>query len=144
MSFSRHCSARHSAVEDWDIIENRACAAIVHGFSKPPTTFECIDIKHQSSPRPLELLRGICPPCWSRGWDISKSCAARGSGICQPRGHTRAFDTHVISYPNITTQRILLEKQADWLICQGWEKIVGGCKGILCMHFVFAYQARTT
>ena len=26
----------------WDIIENRACAAVVHGFSKPRTTFECI------------------------------------------------------------------------------------------------------
>ena len=29
---------------------------------------------------------------------------------------------HIVSYQNITTQRILLEKQADWLICQGWEK----------------------
>ena len=38
----------------------------------------------------------------SRGWGISKFCAARGSGICQPRGHPRAFDTHVVSYPNIT------------------------------------------
>ena len=38
-SFSRHCSARLSAVKVWDIIENRACAAIVHGFSKPRTTF---------------------------------------------------------------------------------------------------------
>ena len=30
-------------------------------------------------------------------------------GICQPR----AFDTHAVSYQNITPQRILLEKQAD-------------------------------
>ena len=59
---------------------------------------------------------------------VSKFWGARGSCICQLRGHTRAFNTHVISYPNITTQRILLEKRADWLICQGWEKIVGGCK----------------
>ena len=29
-------------------------------------------------------------------------------GICQPRGHSRAFDTHAVSYQNITTQRILL------------------------------------
>ena len=41
-SFSRHCKARLSAVKVWDIIENRACAAVVHGFSKPRTTFECI------------------------------------------------------------------------------------------------------
>ena len=52
---------------------------------------------------------------------------------------------HAVSYQNITTQRILLEKQADWLICQGWEKIEEVCKGmfsILCMHFFIAYQAR--
>ena len=34
----------------------------------------------------------------------------RGPGICQPRGQPRAFDTHVVSYQNITTQGILLEK----------------------------------
>ena len=48
---------------------------------------------------------------------------------------------------NITTQRILPEKQADWLICQGREKIEEVCKGmfsILCMHFFIAYQARIT
>ena len=38
----------------------------------------------------------------SRGWSISKFCAARRSGICQPRGRPRAFDTQVVSYPNIT------------------------------------------
>ena len=53
----------------------------------------------------------------------------------------------MVSYQNITTQSILLEKQADWLICQGWEKIEEVCKGmfsILCMHFFIAYQARIT
>ena len=48
---------------------------------------------------------------------------------------------------NITTQRILLERQADWLICQGREKIEEVCKdmfSILCMHFFIAYQARIT
>ena len=103
---------------------------------------------HQSNPaapNPPGLLRDICPPCQSRGWGICKFCAARGPGICQPRGHSRAFDTHAVSYQNITTQRILLEKQADWLICQGREKIEEVCKGmfsILCMHFFIAYQAR--
>ena len=41
----------------------------------------------------------------------------------------------------------LLEKQADWLIFQGREKIEELCKGmssILCMHFFIAYQARIT
>ena len=51
--------------------------------------------------------------------------------LCSPEaGHlptlgpfpTEAFDTHSVSYQNITTQRILLGKKADWLICQGQEK----------------------
>ena len=33
---------------------------------------------------------------------------------------------------NITTQRILLEKQADRLICQGREQIEEVCKGMFC------------
>ena len=83
---------------------------------------------HQSIPavpRPsptLGLLWGICTPCQSRGWDICKFYAAWGPGICQCRGQPRPFDMHKVSYQNITTQRILLEKQADWLICRGWEK----------------------
>ena len=82
---------------------------------------------HQSIPAALStspgLLRGICPPCQSRGWGICKFCAARGPGICQPRGHSWAFDTHAVSYQKITTQRILLGKKADWLICQGQKKL---------------------
>ena len=31
-------------------------------------------------------------------------------GICQPRGHSRAFDTHAVSHQNITTQKVLLKK----------------------------------
>ena len=46
------------------------------------------------------LLRGIC-----------KFCAARGPGICQPRGHSRGFDTHAVSYQNIATQKVSLEKK---------------------------------
>ena len=68
-------------------------------------------------------------------------------GICEPRGHSQAFDTHAVCYQNITTQRILLGKKADWLICQGQEKIEEGWKGmflILCTHFFIAYQARIT
>ena len=72
-----------------------------------------------AAPPPPGLLQGICLPCQTRGWGIYTFCAARGPGICQPR----AFDTHAVSDQNITTQRILLEKQADWLICQGREKI---------------------
>ena len=64
-----------------------------------------------------------------------------------PRGHSRAFDTQAVSYLHITTQRILLGKKADWLICQGQEKIKEVCKSmflILCMHFFITYQTKTT
>ena len=56
-------------------------------------------------PPPPRLLRDIYPLCQSRGWGICKSCAARGPGSCQPQ----VFDTHTVSYQNITTRRILLE-----------------------------------
>ena len=39
------------------------------------------------------LLRGICLPCQSGGWGICKFCAARGPGTCQPRGHSRGWQT---------------------------------------------------
>ena len=80
-------------------------------------------IMHQSipaAPTPHPgLLRGIC-----------KFCGTRGPGIYQPRGHSRAFDPHALSYQNITTQRILLRKKVDWLICQGRRKIEKGFKGM--------------
>ena len=63
------------------------------------------------SPPPGWLLRDICRPCKSRGWGICKFCTARGPGICQPLGHSRAVDTHAVSYQNINTQRVLLEKK---------------------------------
>ena len=60
---------------------------------------------------PPGQLRGICPPCQSRGWGICKFYTARGPGICQPPGHFRAFDTHAVFHQNITTQKVLLEKK---------------------------------
>ena len=66
-------------------------------------------------------LRPAPPPpgyCWAfprlvspGGGSFANFCSARGSGICQPRGHSRAFDTHPVSYHNITTQKVLLEKK---------------------------------
>ena len=35
---------------------------------------------------------------------------ARGPGICQPPGQSRAFDTHAVSYQNKTTRRIYWKK----------------------------------
>ena len=72
------------------------------------TVFCIVNLMHHQGY--CELLQGICPPCQSRGWGICKFCTARGPGICQLPGHSRSFDTHAVSYQNITTQRILLKK----------------------------------
>ena len=65
-----------------------------------------------------------------------------GAGLLLTPGPPRAFDTNEVSYQNINTKGTLLEKQADWRICQGRETIEEGCKGmwlILCMHFFIAF-----
>ena len=64
-----------------------------------------------------------------------------GAGHLPTPGQPRTFNTHEVSYENITTQGISLEKQADLLICLGQEKIEEVCKGmfsILSMHFFVA------
>ena len=68
-----------------------------HLKNKCPTN---ASVKFSCAQPPRELLRGTC-----------KFCTARGPGICQPRGHSRAFDMHAVSYQNITTQKVLLEKK---------------------------------
>ena len=68
-------------------------------------------------------------------------------GICQPRGHSRAFVTSAVSYQNITTQMILLGKKADWLICHGQEKIEEGVKAFSWFYaciFSLLIKARIT
>ena len=66
---------------------------------------------HLLPPPPRGLLRAICSPFQSQGWGICKFCAARVPGICQPRGYSRAFEPHEVSYQNITTQRITEKKE---------------------------------
>ena len=63
------------------------------------------------APPPPRANAGHLPALSVPGVGHCKFCAARGPGICQPRGHSRAFDTHAVSYQNITTR----------LICQGHE-----------------------
>ena len=43
-----------------------------------------------------------------------------GTGHLPTPGPFPSFHTHTVSYQNITTQKVLLEKP-DWLICQGQE-----------------------
>ena len=44
---------------------------------------------------------------------------------------------HTVSYQNITTQRILQEKKAGWLICQGRGKLKRFVKA--CSRFMHAF-----
>ena len=74
------------------------------------STYASVNSTCAAPPPPPGLLRGIFPPCRSRGWGICKFCIARGPGIYQPPGHSRTFDTHAVFYQNITTQKVLLEK----------------------------------
>ena len=60
---------------------------------------------------PPGLLQGICSSCKSREWGICNFCTARRPGICQHQGYSRAFDTHAVSYQNITTQKVLQQKK---------------------------------
>ena len=64
-----------------------------------------------TSPPPPRATAGHLLALQSQGWGICKFCAARVPGICQPRGYSRAFDTHEVSYQNTTTERILLKKK---------------------------------
>ena len=96
----------------------------IHAYSR--TSLGGETVMHQSippapTPPPPSYCGAFARLVSPGGGGIFKFCTARGPGICQPPGHSRAFDTHVVSYQNITTQKVLLEKKADWLICQGQE-----------------------
>ena len=72
------------------------------------------NIMHQSIPavpRSPGLLRGICLPRQSRGWGICKFFTARRPSIFNPGAIPKLLNTHAVSYQNITTQRVLLEKK---------------------------------
>ena len=72
-------------------------------------------------PPPPQATVGHLPTLSVPGVGHLKILHCPGAGICQSRGHCQAFDMYAVSYQNITTQKVLLEKKADWLICQGQE-----------------------
>ena len=76
---------------------------------------------------PSRLLRDIFPPYSPGGGVLANFALPGGREFANHEVNTEIFGTHVVSNPNITTQRILLGKQADWLICQGGERIIEDC-----------------
>ena len=68
--------------------------------------------------------------CQSRGWGIRNFIAARGLGICVPRGDPRTFDTRVFESAMdefIGKDEAFVEQ---WLVRQGLEKLVDVFKGM--------------
>jgi len=88
---------------------------------------------HQSIPAvpiPPGQPRGICSRCQSRGWGIRNFIAARGLGICVPRGDLRAFDTRVLESAMdefIGKDEAFVE---HWPVRQGLEKLADVFKGM--------------
>ena len=81
---------------------------------------------HQSippapSPPPPHATAGHLPTLSVPGVGHLQILHCPGAGHLPTPGHSRAFDMHAVSYQNITTQKVFLEKKADWLICQGQE-----------------------
>ena len=70
----------------------------------------------EQAPPPSRATAGHLPALSVPGVGHLQILRCPGSGICQPR----TFDTHAVSYQNITTQRILLEsKQIDLFVMHG-------------------------
>ena len=91
-------------------------------------------------PSPPGQLRGICVPCQSRGWGISKFGTARGRAFAYPR----AFDTHVVSdlkskHAGFYRKGPTVRRRLDRLPRTGQT-----CGGFLdFMHFFIAHQGTT-
>ena len=82
----------------------------------------CIS-QFQLHPAPPRATAGHLPILSVPGVGHLQILCCPGAGHLPTRGHSWAFDTHAVSYQKITTQRILLGKKADWLICQGQENL---------------------
>ena len=98
-----------------------------------------------SPPPPATV--GHLPALSVRGSGICSFCTARGPGICQPRGHSRAFDTYVVSYQNITTQKVLVEKKQIGSSVKGRNKLKRVVKVFsrfyACISSLLHYVAKT-
>ena len=73
--------------------------------------YQSIPPAPSSPPRPRATVGHLHALSVQGVWGICKFCTARWPGIHQPPGHSRGFDTHAVSYQNITTQKVLLEKK---------------------------------
>ena len=137
------------------LIQRYFCAACDYAATLADLSKGCwnpqrkVWVMHQSIPAapipPPGQLRGICAPCQSRGWGISKFGAARGSGICLSLGYPWPFDTHVVSDSKSKHGRIYRKGPAVQQIgssvkVEDWTNLK---KFSDFMHFFIAYQGTT-
>ena len=111
------------------------CVPLARYFSQFPLCISQI----QLCPSPPGTLRGICLPCQSWEWIISKFCVSCGLGICLSRGQPRAFNTEMVSYHGGFYWR-LAHPSTTRKTCRGFQRHVFS---ILFMHFSIAYRDRT-
>ena len=103
-----------SCVQSWPSPSSKSWLEVLARDIRHPQKFNRAKVllMHQSippAPSPPRATAGHLPALSVPGVGICKFCTARGPGICQPPGHSRAFDTHAVSYQNITTQKVY-----DW------------------------------
>ena len=79
---------------------------------------------NSSSANPPQATTGHLLTLSGPGWDIRNFIAARGLGICVPRGDPRAFDTRVFesAMDEFSGKDDAFVEQ--WLVRQGLEKLV--------------------
>ena len=74
-------------------------------------------------------------------WDICIHCQSRGSGISQPQGYPRAFDTTWFLPRDPNVYDFVGKDQwivTDWLVRQGLDKIVEVFKGMFPRFHAFS------
>ena len=87
---------------------------------------------------------GIWPPCQSGGGAFANFALPEARAFANPRGYSRAFDMHAVSYQNITTQRVLLEKKQIGSSVKERNKLKRVVKACFWSYMLFfiAYQAK--
>ena len=78
-------------------------------------TYPSVNSSCAQPPSPPGLLRGICPPCQSRGWGIYKFCAAQGPTLSF--WHARSFLSqcnYTEDFPGKTSRLAHLSRTVEW------------------------------
>ena len=88
---------------------------VLHHFPLPVAQVELTDALNASvnstCAQPPRATAGHFPTLSVPGVGYLQILHCPGAGHLPTRGHSRAFDTHAVSYQNITTQKVLLEKK---------------------------------